>query len=153
MALRDDLLPDMDDYRSIAGELGFRRYEVWVRRTVSQGDRPGVGSKSYIETRLTVGNGRNPKVRVLRSKDLISGKPSAKMTEYEIGPLTPAFNGGGVSSETIDPTSDSAQMVHYIIKGPGLPDEGQLCQRYDDQQDRPLRVMIRVRATGRPVPT
>jgi hypothetical protein len=148
MSLRDDLLPVVDAARAIAGELGFRRYQVWARRTTFSGPRPGYGPSTVTETRLLVG-GRDPKVRVLRSKDIVAGTPEMADATFEIGPLTPEFAGGGVAESSINPekTSTPTTLLFRIV-GPGLPSAGILCQRFDDDVDRPLRTVIRVRSTG-----
>lgn len=148
MSFKDDLLPLVDSLRGIAGELGFRPYEVYVRLTTSAGPRSGIGSRTLSETRLLVG-GQNPKVREIRSKDIVAGTPEFNNSVWEIGPLTPEFSGGGVSNDTINPEkTDTPTTVLYVIKGPGLPSTGLLCQRTEDDVDRPLRLVIRVRSSG-----
>lgn len=148
MALREELLPVVDTARAIAGELGFRRYKVWVRTTTFSGARAGLGTKTVSDTRLLVG-GQDPKVREVTSKDVVAGTPEFHSIEFEIGPLTPSFPGGGTSQETIAPEkTDQPTTVLYLIKGPGLPTEGLLCKKIDDDVDRPLRMMIRVRGSG-----
>lgn len=152
MSLRDDLLPVVADARAIAGELGFRLFQVWVRKTVWSGSRINVGTATVTEARLLVGK-QNPKVRQVTSRDVVAGTPEMFSAEYEIGPLTPAFPGGGTLEATINPEKTSSPTtVLYVLKGPGMPTDGLLCQRIDDDTDRPLRMMIRVRSTGRARP-
>jgi len=149
MSLKDDLLPVIDPLRAIAGELGFRPYSVWVRVVQSAGTRPGIGTKALSETRLLVG-GQNPRVREVKRKDIVSGANHLLNAEYDIGPLTPEFGGGGVSHNTINPQRSSTPTeVLFLLKGPGLPSTGLLCQRIGDHVDRPLRIVIRVKSTGR----
>lgn len=148
MALRDDLLPVADAARAIAGELGFRRYQVWVRKTVSAGSRVGLGATTVTETRLLVG-GQDPRVREVRSNVEVAGSPELMGAEYEIGPLTPEFAGGGIAESTINPEYDgSATAIHFVLKGPGLPASGLLCKKTRQDMDRPLRMMLRVQSTG-----
>lgn len=149
MALRDDLLPIVDDARAIAGELGFRRYQVWVRTTTWSGSRVGLGTKTVTDTRLRVG-GQDPKVREVTSGDVVAGTPELAFVEFEIGPLTPQFPGGGVSENTVNPPKGvSPSTVVFVVKGPGLPADGLICQRIDGDSDRPMRMMLRVRGSGR----
>lgn len=151
MSLKDDLLPLIDQLRAIPGSLGFRPYQVWVRTTTYAGVR-ATSAATVTETRLLVG-GQNPKVREVRRKDVAAGTSEFVSAEYEIGPLTPEFPGGGVSQSTLDPEKTSAAgTVLFVLKGPGLPTTGLLCQRVDDSLDRPLRAMIRVRSIGRARP-
>lgn len=149
MALKDDLLSLVDELRAIAGDLGFRPYQVWVRTTQSAGTRPGIGTKVLSETRLLVG-GQNPKVREVKRRDIVAGSNNLLTAEYDIGPLTPEFGGGGISHDTISPQRSSTPTeVWFLLKGPGFPATGLLCQRIGDHVDRPLRIVIRVRSTGR----
>lgn len=152
MTLKDDLLPLVDELRGIAGELGFRPYQVWVRKTTYAGNRVGVGAQSVTETRLLVG-GEDPKVREVRRKDVAAGTAEYVDAEYDIGPLTPEFSGGGIAESVINPERDgSPTAVAFVLKGPGMPENGLLCQRVGDHLDRPLRMVIRVRSTGRKRP-
>ncbi len=146
--LKDKLLPVGDKARRIAGKLGFRPYQVWVRISVYAGTRAAQGASSYTETRLLVGD-QNPKVREVKRKDIVAGSLALVEAEYDIGPLTPQFPGGGVAFSTVDPVRGSSPMVvHYVLKGPGLPTAGLLCEKVADHVDRPLRTVIRVRSIG-----
>jgi hypothetical protein len=148
MALREDLLPVVDAARAIAGDLGFRRFQVWARVTTYGGSRVGEGVKTVTDTRLLVG-GQNPKVRELRSKDLSAGTTEHTASVYEIGPLTPEFAGGGIAESVTRPEKTSTPTtILFLIKGPGLPENGLLCQRFDEDVDRPLRMTIRVKSSG-----
>lgn len=152
MALREDLLPVVDEARAIAGELGFRRYQVWVRKTTYAGPRVGIGAAAVTETRLLVG-GQDPKVREVHRKDIVAGTSEAIDSEYEIGPLTPEFAGGGVAESVINPEKTSTPTtIMFLLKGPGLPTDGALCKRIRDDVDRPLRTLIRVQSIGRKGP-
>jgi hypothetical protein len=154
MSLKDDLLPIVDDARGIAGELGFRPYQVWVRKAEYTGAHTSlsVGTRTVTETRLLVG-GQDPKVREVTRKDLVAGTAELVDAEYEIGPLTPEFAGGGVSENTINPDKTSSRIeVTFLLKGPGMPTEGLLCKRVGDHVARPLRYVIRVKSTGRKRP-
>lgn len=153
MTLKDELLPLIDELRAIPGELGFRPYQVWVRVTSYSGSRVGQGTATVQETRLLVG-GRDPKVREIGSKDVVAGMPEALDVDFEVGPLTPDFGSGGVAFETLDPPSDGTpKTVVYVLKGPGLPEDGLLCQKIKSKSDRPLRIMIMLKSMGRKRPT
>lgn len=150
MSLKDDLLPLIDNLRGIPGELGFRPFEVWVRKTTYSGPRVGIGASTVVETKLLVG-GKNPKVRQITKKDVVAGSQEYAATHYEIGPLTPAFPGGGVDHDVTNPEKTATPTtVMFVLKGPGLPAEGVLCQRTRDNSDRPLRSVIYVHTVGRP---
>lgn len=153
MSLKDDLLPLIDTLRAIPGELGFRPYQVWVRKTVYSGARVGLGAATVTETRLLVG-GKDPKVREVKRSDIVAGSGELIEAQYDIGPLTPEFAGGGVAESVINPQKTlEPTSVTFLLKGPGLPTEGLLCQRIGDHLDRPLRMVIRVQSMGRKRPT
>lgn len=149
MSLKDELLPLVDELKAIPGELGFRPYQVWVRTVESAGSRSGIGARTLSETRLLVG-GQDPKVREVKREDVTAGNKAHLEAEYDIGPLTPEFAGGGVAEDTINPqqTGTPAQ-VFFVLKGPGLPTSGLLCRRVSDKMDRPLRIVVRVKGIGR----
>ena len=153
MSLKDDLLPLIDTLRAVPGELGFRPYQVFVRKTTYAGPRVGIGAVlSVTETQLLVG-GQNPKVREIKGKDVVAGTSELISGVYEIGPLTPEFSGGGVAQSVVNPEKTSTPTtVLYVLKGPGMPTDGLLCQRMSDDVDRPLRTVIRVQSIGRKSP-
>lgn len=150
MGLRDDLLPDVDDIRSIPGEEGLHLFRVFVRVQTWSGGRPHLGTKTGdVQTELLVG-GRPPHVREIRSRDIAAGTSELKSVEWEIGPLTQAWAGGGVPPELIDPDRGAtAGSIQFVLFGPGLPATGLVCHRVTDSLDKPFRVMVRVRSSGR----
>jgi hypothetical protein len=148
MALKDELLPLIDGLRAIPGDLGFRPYQVWVRKSTWAGPRVGLGSVSVTDTRLLVG-GQNPKVRQVSTKEVVAGTLELLSGQWDIGPLTPPFPGGGVPLTLLDPEATSTPTtILYLLKGPGMPDEGLLCQKVSHTVDRPLRQVIRVQSIG-----
>lgn len=154
--LRDDLLSELDEIRGIPAELGLHRYQVWVRKTTWAGARPGLGAPTVTDTRLLV-DGKDPHVREVRMKDVIAGDAAKTFTMFEIGPLTPAFQGGGHTDEQLSPQqTGQAVEIHYVVKGPGMPPTGGVCMRVDDTTDKPMRRMVRVKTIGKdakPAPT
>jgi hypothetical protein len=154
MSLKDDLLPLIDELRAIPGDLGFRPYEVWVRVSTYAGPRgTGMGAQNVSETRLLVG-GQNPKVREVKRSDVVAGTAELIEAEFDIGPLTPEFAGGGTQESVINPPKSSVPTeVFFLLKGPGMPSEGLLCKKVGDHFDRPLRIVIRVKGMGRKRPT
>ncbi len=151
---RDDLLPDIDDLRGIAGELGMHRFQVWVRVQVWTGARPGEGIVTTTLTRLRVG-GQDPKVVQVRSKDAMAGTAELDVAIWKVGPLTPSWaSGAGITPEMLDPAkATTGSTIQYILKGPGLPESGLLCKRTNDELDKPLRYTVTIQGTGRRVPT
>lgn len=146
MAFRDDILADVDDIRSIPGEFGVHRYQVWVRKIVHSGTRIGLGSPSTTDTRLLCG-GQDPHVREIKSNDVVAGNDSLQAGVFEIGPITPDVVH---TMAALDPPQTAQPTeVFYLIKGPGLPSGGLLCMKVSDDAGRPFRYMIRVKSAGR----
>lgn len=151
MALKDDLLPLLDELRGIPGELGFRPYQVEVRKVSWSGSRPGQGTRTITSTPLLVGNGQDPKVRSVTRKDVVAGTIEAVEGQWDIGPLTPAFAGGGVDADTLNPRKIPGQWVevYFVITGgDDMPADGLLCKRVSDQVDHALRRVVRVTSIG-----
>lgn len=150
MGLREDLLPAIQTIRDIAVDLGIRRHEVWVRLVTYAGTRVGLGTATTTDTYL----GR-PKVREVSSKDIIAGTEMGDVV-FELGPFTP--EGAALAlpdTKALAPTDLSPLQtgtpteIYYLIKGPGLPTAGLLCQRVTDGLTKPFRYMVTVKSVGR----
>ncbi len=152
MGLREDLLPDVQTIRDIAVDFGIRRFQVWTRVITWSGSRPGLGTEAATDTYL----GR-VKVRDVKSKDVVAGMSELTDAVYELGPFTPEHSGASPTPDTIAPTTDmlappqtsTAAESYYLLKGPGLPTDGVLCERVGDTTTGPFRYMVTVRAIGR----
>lgn len=151
--LKDDLLPLLDELRGLPGQLGFRPYQVWIRKTEWSGSLPGRGTQAFTETRLLVGGGQDPKVVEVHRKDIAAGSGELIDVEYDVGPLTPSYSGGGIDPSVINPPQTGTPTeILFLLKGQGLPAEGLLCKKVSDVMDRSLRIVFRVRSIGRKRP-
>lgn len=121
MTFRDDLLPKISAIRAIPGDLGLRQYRVFIRVTTSPGARVGIGTPTAVETELTI-DGARPKVRLLKTQEIISGGGMYVDGDYRVGPFTPAYSGGGYTAADLDPlpTPGVRREVTYRIVGNGL---------------------------------
>ncbi len=152
MALREDLLPDVQVIRDIAVEFGIRRFQVWTRVISWSGSRPGVGTETVTDTYL----GR-VKVRDVKSKDVVAGMSELTDSVFELGPFTPEHFAATSTPDTIAPTTDmlappqtgATAETYYLLKGPGLSTDGVLCQRVGDTTTKPFRYTVTVKAIGR----
>jgi hypothetical protein len=126
MTLRDDLLPIADSIRGIPGELGLRGHTVTARVRTWSGGRPGVGTKIDTDTVLTVGAGAyNPKVTRVNEKDITASGGLYRQLDVKVGPFTPEYTGGGVTTAILDPASTLvAAEILFKIEGPGYPSGG-----------------------------
>jgi hypothetical protein len=85
--------------RGIAGSLGFRTHRAYIVRRCWIGGAIGEGGYQDEETELTEGAGQPPKARWLTEEQLaVGGLPRGTV---EVGPITPAFAGGGTDIATI----------------------------------------------------
>lgn len=149
MTLRDDLLPMLESVRSIPGDLGLRLFRVFIRTTTYSGDRVGVGTPTQTETEILTG-GHPPKVKERRGEDIVGGHSEMRATEYEVGPIQPDFLGGGNSTDVLDPAAGAAvTKIVYVVKGPGLPASGVLCEKTGDGFDSTLHYSLTLKAIGR----
>lgn len=146
-----DLLPDLDDIRGIADELGLRPFTVTVRVRTWSGSRPGVGTKTDVDTVLTVAGGtQHPKVKQISAHDVVASGGLYTTADWRIGPMTPPFVGGGVTYGTIDPaTTTTAREVGYKIEGGMFPSGGAWFERISDENDSALHSFVVVRKSGR----
>lgn len=156
MALREDLLEDVDDIRGIPGEFGLHRFKVWVRVSTWSGRRAGDGDETVVlEKRLYVGDRENPHVKEVTDKNIVAGSSELQAQEWVIGPFTTEYPGRGGSNtpEQLSPEKKtSPTTIYYVLKGPGLPSEGILCQQTGVDTDKPFRYMVHVKSTGRKRP-
>jgi hypothetical protein len=120
--LRSDLLPVFSEVRSIADELGLRQYRVYLRVTTWTGDR----TKNSTETELTV-DGARPRVRLLKTHEIISGGGKYADGDFRVGPFTPSYlkpdsTLGGYLPSDLDPvpTPGIKTEIAYRIVGNGL---------------------------------
>ncbi len=150
MTLRDDLLPRIDALRAIPGQLGFRPYtSVRIRTRTWSGTRPGDGTSDDVWTTLTTG-GQPAKVSQMNLRAIAASNGQYLDGDCTVGPLTPAFSGGGYEPEDIA-SSVSARNVerHVVLEGPGEPDGGSVWQIVNPQTSRALRYLLVIRRTER----
>jgi hypothetical protein len=159
MSLREDILPTLDDLRSIADsdEIGIRLYTVTMRVTTwtppssdTSDIQLGRGTSTVVDTQITVGGGARPKVRRVKYKETIAGGGKYQEGDFRIGPLTPEYPGGGVPFSLLAPTGTGDGRTHYhtILKGPDLPPGGMLCSPVAEEADRAFSRYLVVRPEG-----
>jgi len=123
LTLAEELLPTLHELRGIAGELGFHPYRVTVVTMTGGNLAKGIKPVETQRLELTEGDGYAPRVRFLNKNDFLRGAP-AKAT-VEVGPVTPAFDGGGLSFSDIEPSYlGPGTQVFYLIEGPGFAEGG-----------------------------
>ena len=137
---RDALLPTISAVRAIAGQLGIRLHTVAIVTGAWSGDHTGDGVETQAATPITESGGHPPKVRWLNDEQITVG--NLPRGTVEIGPITPAFTGGGTELGML--TAEAIQRgdtVHVRITGPNHPD-GAMYRVTDVQSHRAFRYMI-----------
>lgn len=121
MSTIDDLRAIAHRARGIPGSMGMRPHRVWLCRSTWSSGTLGAGTESEGDVELTEGGGQPPKVEWLDSEALALG--GYAVGSVEVGNLTPAFVGGGVSfSELIGVAVESGETLFVRIVGPRHPE-------------------------------
>lgn len=131
-------------YRSIPGKLGLRPYSVKVVLRIANGDLDSVSLESGYsdsETDIVEADGYPPKVRKLTDEERTHW--GFARGGFKIGPITPAFTGGGTSLSDIMRESDWRDKVFVILTGPAWPD-GARFRVADVEHDRAMHYMLTV---------
>jgi hypothetical protein len=162
--LASDILGDLDDIRTIPGEMGLCPWTVYVRVRTWTGPRPGVGQ--YVDKDTQITNGaypndlQNPVVRHLNPKEIIASGGLYQEHDYKVGPITPPYPSdigvpaAGFGDSSLDPTGTANGIeVFWNIAGPGtpagqFPNGGNWCSKVADEAG-PLDYYVVLRVTGR----
>lgn len=158
MALREDILPIMEQLRIDLADMGFRQYDI-LMRVVNWADTDplgtvGEGTKTVMDTPLTV-QGRRIKARRVEQKDVVASGGKWEDLDYRCGPITPTFTdplaGSGGHDVSYfnppEPTDGSRQEVYYKLTGPGIP-EGAWFVKINQEVDRNWSYYWTVRKTS-----
>lgn len=152
--LANDLLSDLDEIRSVAGDVGLRKFMVFRRLRRWDGERVGVGAYTDAPDVLLVntasdGTARPVKVKQRSRAAVVASGGNFADREYSVGPMTPPFQGGGYDESTLDPApSNSATEVLWNIRGPGLPVAGVWCDQVSEDNTS-LHAFVILRANGK----
>lgn len=147
--LRDDLLPALNDARTICDDLGLRQNAVdVVVRTWTSGrvGTPATQSPGTDYTDATVHLAPNPKVRRVTQREVASSGGRYEDADLVVGPMTPAFLGGGNTTDQLDPlVRDRGVELIFVLTGPNAGEHSLV----DFRRDRPMRYEAVVRRTRR----
>jgi hypothetical protein len=142
VSLADALKPALFSARAIAGQLGLRPHTVSVVTRAYAGGELGQLPMTETRTPITERNGQPPKVRNLSSEQLaLAGYDRAT---WEIGPITPAFSGGGTLISLLTQSGVGANTEpHIVMTGPEFPN-GANFRVVKSQSDHALHYTIQV---------
>jgi hypothetical protein len=150
VSIVSDSLPTLDEARALLDDAGLRAFTVAVRVITWDGPRVGEGQASTVDTPITVSGGRRPKVvAVAKNDDDIVAGGVFKRARFEVQNITPAYSGGGVDPDTLDPPATSGLTeVFYVLTGPGMPASGMLCKKISDKFDRVFGYSVTLETLG-----
>lgn len=120
MSLVTELRKTLYAARSIAGRLGFRVHTVGLLRRYALGQHTGDVDVSDIVP-ITEQDGYPPKTVWLNDEALaLAGLAKGAV---DIGPVTPAFSGGGTDLALLDARNlETGDALYVLITGPNHPD-------------------------------
>lgn len=118
VTLADRLKPLARRIRGIPGAFGIRPHRVYLVTESWSGARSGNGTVTRVEVELTEGGGHPPKIRQLNDeRRALADLPQGSV---EVGPITVAHNGTGVTSDQLRGVdlSSEKQLLKLRIVGP-----------------------------------
>lgn len=149
MSLVTDNLGAVDDGRALLDDFGLRPFTVTLRVVTWSGDRVGKGDSVTTDTPVTVSGGRRPKLVVLQDRDVVAGGVMTR-ARYKIGPITPPYNGGGMTPDVLDPAAGAQPTeVFFVVEGPGMPATGMLCKKVDGDFANPFKFFLTLESLGK----
>lgn len=150
MSLVSDLLPMIDELRGLPGQLGARPFtSVRLRTRTWSGQRPGDGTPTDVFVALETG-GEAVGVRNLSSREVYASAGRYTDADYRLGPLTPAFDGGGYTPAQLAPSSGARNVEkHVILIGPGEPDAGSVWTIVGTDLTNAIGYFLTIRRTER----
>lgn len=121
---RNRFLAIVSRARGIPGSLGLRPFTVAIRTGQWNGVNTGRGAEGVDLFPITEANGQGPKLRQLNGEELaLSGLAKGSIA---IGPITPAFPGGGTDISAFGQQLSAGETLHLVVTGPGTKADGDL---------------------------
>lgn len=141
MALIDDLLPVAFNARGIAGTLGARPHTVTIVIRHYAGQHTGEEPISEERIQILEGDGQSPRVSQMKTEEIaLGGFPPGTL---KIGAITPEFDGGGTSDESLFGALPNGSTRHIEVAGPlAAPRTTLLCRIVGSNRDKPLRRIL-----------
>ncbi len=140
MSLVTELRKTLFAARSIAGRLGFRVHTVAVVQHFSMGQHTGDVDLSAVIP-ITEQDGYPPKTSWLNDEELALA--NLGRGAVDIGPITPAFPGGGTDLTVLRGGNlNTGDTLHLLITGPNHPN-GALYRVTEVKADKALNYRIR----------
>lgn len=114
MSLRTELLPVVDTLRALTGPsvLDIRTAQLTIRTRTWSGAEVGLGTASDSDLVLP----KQYRVESLTAKEVAGSGGRFSDDAVRVGPVTPAFTGGGYTPEQLNPgtTLDNVEVIHIL---------------------------------------
>lgn len=144
MTLRDELLPVVNDARTLVDGLGLRSFAVRVEVRSWSGARIGAG---VLTTPSTLTLEPRPRVRDVSAREVASSGGTLRTSDRRITGITPAHAGGGYTPEQLRPAITGQQERVYVLTGEDGESEWELVEASFDRPFGHELVLRRRRAT------
>jgi len=138
MTLADSLMATVYSARGIAGSLGFRTHRAQILLELEGG--------ATELTNITEGGGQPPRIEWEADED--RDHDSGPEDVANIGPITPAFPGGGTDLSLLLDEPEPGVARYILITGPRHPN-GAKYRIVSVNADKALRYMVRVQSEAR----
>lgn len=153
MALRDDMLPILQDVRILFDTLGFRQYDVFLRTIDWDGGAVGKGNKTSSEIQIVHDGYASPAVRRVSQSDVLASAGRYQDQDLRIGPLTPIYDDalagpGGHLPSYFDSDTQKGRQILFRITGPGMETGGGFFDKIAQETERNWSYYFVVRKSG-----
>jgi hypothetical protein len=123
--------------------INARLFEVHLVTTVWDGDRPGLGNKTVTSvpvynTLVFTGQQVYVRCRQVTVQDVVLSQGLLKDIQWIVGPIVLPYATDAVSGGydiNLFQQDNKNQQSHILLKGPGLPSQGQVCKKASDETD------------------
>jgi hypothetical protein len=145
MNIAQKLLPKLYKVRGKIGKMGFRVHAVELVTELFDSGADGSAFAGSSRLPIVEDSGQPPKVVWKKADDVAFG--NAMENIVEIGPITPAFAGGGTDLTSLMGSLARGEVRYLFITGPKVPD-GVRYRILDVKADKALRYMITAQGEG-----
>ena len=119
MTLADDLKPVAYSARGIAGTLGFRPHSATLVFSY-QNPSDGSGGVALTEHPIVEANNQPPRIKREKGENVPFGNAPGDL--LKMGPITPAFSGGGFDISLFTRPLEDGESRHVVMRGPEFGD-------------------------------
>lgn len=153
MSVADCIKKSLECALAAPGLLGLRAYQIYVVRSTWTGSRPGLGTKSIVETELLIG-GQKPPCKQVSSNDIFLS--AGLLTDKDlkltlIDEYTTLDGYGGTPKSLINPSENEdgyTTQLYFKVLGGEHPTTGQYYKRIKSEDDCNITSVIYLRATA-----